>query len=161
MTAFLTDDDIRMRDAVLQELASAPDVDASAVAATALDGAVTLSGFVETYAAKLAAERAAKRVPGVRAVANGVEVRLRLPSTDADIAQNVVRALQFHRSIPGDVQASVQRGVVTLTGHVERPFQKRAALEAISQLRGIRRVMNYIVVTHDVNEPLRIAELGH
>jgi osmotically-inducible protein OsmY len=69
-----------------------------------------------------------------------------------DIAHNVARALQFYRSIPGDVQASVHHGVVFLTGHVEWLFQKRAAFAAVSQLKGVRRVMDYIVVTHELHE---------
>ena len=63
-----------------------PEVDASAVGVAAESGTVTLSSFIDTYSGKLAAKRAAKRVHGVRAVANDIEVRLRLERTDADIA---------------------------------------------------------------------------
>src|SRR5678816_1548001 len=85
-TAALTEADVRVRDTVMRRLEWDPEVDASAVGVAAKHGTVTLSGFIDTYSGKLAAERAAKRVHGVRAVANDIEVRLRLERTDPDIA---------------------------------------------------------------------------
>ena len=124
-----------------------PEVDASAVGATARRGAVTLTGFVETYSGKLAAERAAKRVHGVRAVANDLEVRLRLGRTDADIAQDAARALELRDGVPETVQAVVHSGHVTLTGTVGRLYQKASAEEAVRHIRGVRHVSNRITVT--------------
>jgi osmotically-inducible protein OsmY len=92
-TATLTDADVRVRDAVLGQLEWDPRVNASAIGVTASGGTVTLTGFIDSYAGKLAAERAAKRARGVRAVANDIEVRLKLERTDADIAADVTRAL--------------------------------------------------------------------
>ena len=92
-TVTLTDVDVRVRDAVLGQLEWDPQVDASAVGVTANGGAVTLTGFIDSYAGKLAAERAAKRARGVRAVANDIEVRLKLERTDADIAAEDARRL--------------------------------------------------------------------
>ena len=63
-------------------------------------GTVTLTGFIDSYAGKLAAERAAKRVKRVRAVADDIEVRLKIERTDADIAADVVRALELRSSVP-------------------------------------------------------------
>src|SRR4030095_16822031 len=71
--------------------------------------------FPEPSAGKLAAERAAKRVHGVRAVANDIEVRLRLERTDADIAQDTLRAFEVRSTIPESVQAAVHHGHITLT----------------------------------------------
>ena len=99
-TATLTEADVRVRDAVMRQLDWDPEVDASAVGVAAKNGTVTLSGFIDTYSGKLAAERAAKRVHGVRAVANDIEVRLRLERTDADIAQDAARALELRSMIP-------------------------------------------------------------
>jgi len=86
----------------------------------AKDGVVTLTGFIDTYAGKLAAERSAKRVRGVRAVANEIDVRLTLPRTDVDIARDAARALEFRIGVPDSVQLVVHTGYVTLTGERAR-----------------------------------------
>jgi osmotically-inducible protein OsmY len=146
-TAVLSDADVRVRNAVMRELDWDPGVDATAVGVVARRGTVTLTGFIDTYHGKLAAERAAKRVHGVRAVANDLEVRLRLDRTDPDIAQDVARALELHSTIPANVQAAVHHGHVTLTGHVEWLTQKESAERAIRYIRGVRGVTNHITVT--------------
>jgi osmotically-inducible protein OsmY len=145
-TATLTDADVRVRDAVMRQLDWDPEVDASAVGVAAKGGTVTLSGFIDTYAGKLAAERAAKRVHGVRAVANDIEVRLRLERTDADIAQDAAHALQLNVISPKSVQAVVHNGYLTLTGNVEWLYQKERAERAVRHLRGVRGVFDHITV---------------
>jgi len=162
-TATLTDADVRVRDAVMRQLDWDPEVDASAVGVAAKNGTVTLTGFVDSYSGKLAAERAAKRVHGVRAVANDVEVRLRLERTDPDIAQDAARALELRSTIP-DVQAVVHNGQVTLTGKVDWLFQKQSAEDAVRHIRGVRSVLNHISVApraavHDVRH--RIVKALH
>lgn len=92
-TGTLTDVDVRVREHVVRQLEWDPEVDASGVGVTADNGVVTLSGAIDTYAGKLAAERAAKRVRGVRGVANDLVVRLKVGRTDADIARDAVLAL--------------------------------------------------------------------
>jgi osmotically-inducible protein OsmY len=145
-TASLTDSDVRVRDAVLRQLEWDPEVDASGVGVAAKNGAVTLTGYIDSYSGKLAAERAAKRVCGVRAVANDIEVRLKLARTDADIAADVVGALQLHSSVPEGVQAAVHHGRVTLTGRVDWLFQSREAEKTVRHIRGVRSVINHIAV---------------
>jgi osmotically-inducible protein OsmY len=145
-TATLTEADVRVRDAVMRQLDWDPEVDGSAVGVAAKNGTVTLTGFIDTYSGKLAAERAAKRVHGVRAVANDIEVRLRLERTDADIAQDAVRALELHSTIPEIVQAVVHNGHVTLTGKVDWLYQKDSAEKAVRHIRGVRSVLNRISV---------------
>lgn len=145
-TATLSDADVRVRDGVLRQLEWDPQVEASAVGVAAKDGAVTLTGYVDTYAGKLAAERAAKRVRGVRAVANDIEVRLKLGRTDADIAADVVRALELRSTIPEAVQATVHDGHVTLTGNVYWLFQSQDAERVVHHIRGIKGVQNHITV---------------
>jgi osmotically-inducible protein OsmY len=145
-TASLTDADVRVRNAVLRQLEWDPEVDASAIGVTAQGGTVTLTGFIDSYSGKLAAERAAKRVRGVRAVANDIEVRLKLERTDADIAADVVRALEMRSTIPRAVQAAVHSGHVTLTGRVDWLFQSREAEKSVRHIRGVRQVMNHITV---------------
>ena len=145
-TATLTEADVRVRDAVMRQLDWDPEVDASAVGVAAKTGTVTLTGFIDTYAGKLAAERAAKRVHGVRAVANDIEVRLRFERTDADIAQDAARALELRSMIPESVQAVVHNGHLTLTGKVEWLYQKESAERAVQHIRGVRGVSNHITV---------------
>jgi osmotically-inducible protein OsmY len=123
-----------------------PEVDASAVGVAAKNGTVTLTGYIDTYAGKLAAERAAKRVQGVRAVANDIEVRLKLDRTDVDIATDAARGLELRSTVPQSVQAVVHNGHVTLSGKVNWLFQKRDAEKAVRHIRGVRSVLNHIEV---------------
>jgi osmotically-inducible protein OsmY len=145
-TVMLTQSDLRVRDSVLHELMWDSQVDASAIGVTARNGAVTLTGFIDSYAAKLAAERAAKRVRGVRAVANDIQVRLRLEHTDPEIAGDAARSLSARVTLPEKVQAVVHEGHVTLTGSVATLFQKAIAERAIHDIRGIKGIVNRIEV---------------
>ena len=145
-TATLTGTDVRERDAVLRQLDWDPEVDASAIGVAARNGVITLTGFVDTYAGKLAAERAAKRVHGVKAVANDIEVRLKHDRTDADIAADAARALTLRDTVPDRIQATVHHGNITLTGRVRWLYQKRAAATAVKYIRGARGIFNHIDV---------------
>lgn len=145
-TATLTEADIRVRDAVTRQLDWDPEVDGSAVGVAARNGTVTLSGYIDTYSGKLAAERAAKRVRGVRAVANDIEVRVGLERTDTDTAEDAARALELRSTIPGTIQAVVHNGHVTLTGKVDWLYQKVSAEKAVRHIRGVRGVFNHITV---------------
>jgi len=144
--ANLTEIDIRVRDAVMRQLDWDPEVDTSAVGVAAKDGTVTLTGFIDSYFGKLAAERAAKRVRGVRAVANEIDVRLKLARTDVDIAQDAATALKLRGTIPEGVQAVVHNSYVTLTGTVNWLIQKQDAEKTVRRIRGVRNVLNHIVV---------------
>lgn len=154
--ASLTETDVRVRDAVMRQLEWDPQVDAAEIGVAAKDGTITLTGLVDSYSGKLAAERAAKRVRGVRAVANDIEVRLRLERTDTDIAQDAVRALTLRGTVPYSVQAVVHNGYVTLTGHVSWLFQKLDAEKAVRHIRGVRGVLNHIdVAPHASDRDIR------
>lgn len=118
-TATLTGADVRLRDSVIRELDWDSQVDDSAIGVAAKDGVVTLTGFIDSYAGKLAAERVVKHVRGVRAVANDIIVRLKVDVTDTDIAAAAALALTIRPGIPPNVQATVHNGHVTLTGHVD------------------------------------------
>jgi osmotically-inducible protein OsmY len=145
-TATLTAADVRVRDAVRAQLEWDPEVDASAIGVAARDGSVTLTGYIDTYVGKLAAERAAKRVKGVRAVANDVEVRVKLDRTDSDIAADAARAFELYETVPRAIQATVHDGHVTLTGAVPWLFHKTNAERAVRHIRGVRGVFNHIEV---------------
>lgn len=145
-TTALVEIDLRIRDLVMRQLEWDPEVDASAIGVSAKDQAVTLTGYIDTYAGKLAAERAVKRVRGVRAVANDIEVRLRLERTDADIARDIARALELRSTVPDNVQAAVHHGHITLTGETIWEFQRRDAEKAIRHIRGVRGIVNRITL---------------
>jgi osmotically-inducible protein OsmY len=145
-TATLSNLDLQVRDRVLHQLEWDPEVDASGVGVTAKNGVVTLTGSIDTYSGKLAAERAAKRVRGVRGVANDIDVRLKLGRSDADIAQDAVRALDLRGTVPATVQAVVHDGHVTLTGKARWLYQARDAEKAVRHIKGVRGVFNHIEV---------------
>ena len=118
------------------------------------DGIVTLTGWVDSYMKKIAAEEAAHRVPGVKAVANDIEVRLLSSDerTDADLAAAVLNALKWDAAIPtGKIDVTVSKGWVTLKGEVEFAFQKRDAERAVHRLTGVKGVTNLITVTSHVS----------
>ena len=113
------------------------------------DGIVTLTGWVDSYAKKWAAEEAAHRVRGVKAVANDIEVRLPVSDerTDADIAAAAVRALEWDALVPVEkLDVTVSKGWVTLRGEVEWQFQKEDAERVVRRLSGVKGVTNLIVV---------------
>ena len=142
-----TDEEIQ-RD-VLNELKFEPRVQPNEIGVVVKDGVVTLTGWVESYAKKWAAEEAAHRVRGVLAVANDIEVRLPTAAerTDADIAAAAVRALEWDAAIPVDkLDITVSKGWVTLRGEVEWQYQKQDAERVVRRLQGVRGVSNLIVV---------------
>ena len=144
--AYLNNVDVAVRNAVMKQLEWDPAVDASAIGVSAIKGTVTLTGAIGTYAGKLAAERAAKRVRGVRAVANDIGVRLVTGRTDSDIAADVSSVLRLHQWIPDTVQATVRHGHVTLSGHVPWLYQKREAAKTVRHVRGVVEVRNLITI---------------
>jgi osmotically-inducible protein OsmY len=140
---------IDLQEQVLRELRFDPRVDASKIGVTArADGVVTLTGTVETYSEKLAAEEAAKRVAGVRAVANDIEVVI--PGTarrsDTDIAERALSALRMRSTPLEKIKVIVKNGWVTLEGEVEYYYQKQEAERAVSALAGVTGVTNNIRV---------------
>jgi osmotically-inducible protein OsmY len=138
--------DQAVREGVERQLEWDSQVDASAIGVAVTDGAATLTGFIDSYAGKLAAERAAKRVRGVRAVANDIQVRLRLERTDDEIARDAARALLLRATLPESVQAVVHNGHITLTGNVGTLFQYTVAERAVRHIRGVKEVINRIQV---------------
>ncbi len=139
--------DLLLKQEILDELDWEPSVDAAHIGVTVHDGVVTLTGHVPTFAQKLAAERAAKRIKGVRAVAEEIEVRL--PSDhkidDEDIAKRALDSLAWRVGVPDEgVQVLVQRGWITLRGEVDWQFQRKAAENAVRLLAGVTGVSNQI-----------------
>jgi osmotically-inducible protein OsmY len=141
--------DMDLQHDVLDELKWEPSVNAAHIGVTVKDGVVTLTGHVPSFAEKYAAERAAKRVYGVKAVANELDVKLPGDSrrTDEDIATACVNALKSSYSVPQDkIKVLVNKGWVTLEGEVEWQYQKEAAESAVRYLTGVIGVSNSITV---------------
>ena len=137
-----------IRSDVLFELKWDPKIGSSTDIAVAVkDGVVTLSGFVRSYWDKDAAEQAAKRVYGVRAVANDIEVKPSSVRTDPEIARDAIHELERHVSIPSDrIKVTVKNGWVTLEGTVNWQYQKTLAQSAVKNLRGVTGIFNKIEV---------------
>jgi osmotically-inducible protein OsmY len=146
--------DTELQNDVLDELRWEPSVDAAHIGVSVKNGVVTLTGHVPSYAEKYAAERAAQRVHGVRAVANEIDVKLPGSSrrTDEDIAAAAVSALKANLSVPHDkVKVTVSNGWVRLEGEVEWQYQKMAAENAVRYLAGVTGVSNLITVKPHVS----------
>ena len=142
---------------VLAELAWEPMVNADHLGVTARDGVVTLTGHVESYWQKRAAEKSASRVKGVKAIAEEIEVRLpvHIKRSDEDIAAAAVNRMSWDGAIPVDaIMVSVTDGVVTLTGNVDHAYQRIAALWAVQSLWGVRDVDNQIAVLGPMKKPV-------
>ena len=157
-TATMSDTDLQ-RD-VLDELKWEPSVNAAHIGVSVKNGVVTLSGHVSSYAEKYAAEKAAKRVHGVAAIANEIDVKLPSSSqrTDEDIAMACVNALKGNVVVPADkVKVTVNKGWVTLEGEVEWQYQKTAAENSVRYLTGVVGVSNFITVKPRVS-PLDLKE---
>jgi osmotically-inducible protein OsmY len=146
MTSTLTSSEESLREAVTEELAASPELDATLIGVIALDGIVTLTGYVDTYAARLAAERVVRRLHGVRAVVNELEVRTASERIDPDIARDALYAIESRVGIPRHIGVTVGGGYVTLTGTVEWMFQKEAAERAVRYLHGVRGVFNNLTI---------------
>ncbi|MEV4493425.1 BON domain-containing protein [Micromonospora coxensis] len=146
-TVTRTDQDIQTD--VLDELTWDPRVSPTEVGVTVTEGVVTLTGWVDSYAAKWAAERAAHRVARVRAVANDLTVRIGPSSerTDPEIASAAERALAWAAFVPVEnLEVTVAGGWVTLRGTVEWEYQRRAAERVVGRLTGVRGVSNGVTV---------------
>jgi osmotically-inducible protein OsmY len=143
-----TRSDNSLRDDVLLELKWDPKISsASDIAVAVKDGVVTLSGFVPSFWEKDAAEKAVKRVYGVRGIANDIEVKLFWQRTDPEIARDAVHELESHVSIPADrIKVTVKDGWVTLEGTVDWEFQKILAKSAVKKLKGVTGVTNKIEI---------------
>lgn len=146
--------DVEIQKDVMDELKWEPILNASQIGVAVQNGVVTLSGDVSNYGKKYAAERAAWRVKGVKAVAEELEVTLMDDDklTDTEIAQNVVNTLKWHTSIPDEkIRIKVAEGRVTLEGEVDWNFQKEAALISVRHLKGVKGINNYITIKPRVN----------
>jgi osmotically-inducible protein OsmY len=140
--------DTQLRQDVLDELEWEPSIDANQIGVAVHNGVVTLTGSVPSYTERLAAERAAGRVSGVRAIAEEIEVKLPSSSqrNDTEIAEAVANALKWNPLVKQPIKVRVEDGVVTLTGDADWNFERDSAKHAVENLTGVRRIVNLIKV---------------
>ena len=134
---------------ILDELRWDPKVEATEIGVIVKDGAVTLTGTVSSFPAKGAAEQAAKRVKGVRAIAEKIQVKLIRGKSisDDEIAKRIAHVLEWSLSIPDhNIVAEVSEGHVTLTGDVDWQHQRAKAAYLIAEVRGVVDVTNNIKI---------------
>ncbi len=141
--------DSQLKKHVEDELSWQPSVHEAAIGVGVKDAIVTLTGHVQSYAEKIAAERAVMRIHGVKALAS--ELQVSLPGaqerTDEDIARAALNVLVWNAVVPKDaIKVKVTKGFVTLSGAVEWPFQKHNAEREVSRLMGVRGVINDVEV---------------
>lgn len=146
--------DSQLKEDILAELGWDPAVNANEVGVTVKDGVVTLTGHLGTYAEKVAVQRAAQRVAGVKALA--VELTVQLASshqrTDAQIAASAEHVIDWNALVPkAKIRPVVEAGWITLTGEVEWDYQRRAAEASLRNLLGVRGVTNLVTVKPKVN----------
>lgn len=146
--------DLQLQNDVMNELKWEPSVNAARIGVTAKEGVVTLSGHIDSYAEQHAAEKAAKRVQGVTALASELEVKL--PGahklSDEEIAANILHAFKSSVVVPGPmIKVTVESGWVTLEGEVSWQFQKTAAENAVRYLKGVVGVSNAVSVKPQVS----------
>jgi osmotically-inducible protein OsmY len=146
--------DNALRESVIEELAWEPSITAAHIGVTARDGVVTLTGHVKAFYEKHAAEAAVRRVKGVKAVAEEIEVKLpfEVRRDDEEIAAAAVSRLSWNSAIPRDaIKATVHGGWVTLTGEVDWRFEHDEAARDVRALWGVLGVINDIKIKSRVN----------
>ena len=138
----------------MAELGWEPSVEAAHIGVAVNAGVVTLTGHVQSFPQKIAAERTVARVKGVKAVAEEIEVKLPydIRRGDEDIAGAAIERLAWDASVPRDaIDIRVEKGWVTLNGEVDWQFQKQAAARAVRTLIGVVGVSNQIEIKPTVN----------
>jgi osmotically-inducible protein OsmY len=141
--------DWQLKRDVMDELAWDPAISANAIGVAVKDGVVTVSGHLDTFAEKVAVQRAVRRVTGVRAIAIELDVKLapQHKRSDTEIAAAAEHALRWNTMIPADkVRVTVQQGWVQLNGEVEWDYQRQAAFKAVRSLTGVVGVSNEITL---------------
>ncbi|HEX6613987.1 MAG TPA: BON domain-containing protein [Rhodanobacteraceae bacterium] len=145
--------DKELRQLVIDELEYEPSIDAADIGVAAENGVIILSGHVADYAQKVAAERAAWRVKGVKAIAQKIEVRLPgdKQQNDDEIARRALDIIAWSTSLPQDrIRVKVADGWVTLSGSVNWNYQREAAENEVRRLGGVKGITNDIKLASTV-----------
>ncbi len=145
--------DAEIQKDVMAQLKWEPILNSAEIGVSVKDGVVTLTGIVDSYYKKTCADLAAKKVLGVRAVAEDIQVGLspEYRRTDTEIAEAVVAALAWHTAVQEDkIKIKVEDGVVTLDGAVDWNFQRTSAADTIKNLAGVRWINNNITIKQGI-----------
>jgi osmotically-inducible protein OsmY len=146
--------DVQIQKDVMEELKWEPFLNASEIGVAVKNGVVTLSGTVDSYSKKLTAEKVAKKVSGVKAIAEDIQVGISpvFKKSDTEIAEAVLNALKWHSAVQEEkIKIKVEEGNVKLEGEVEWEFQRTSAKTAIENLTGVRSVLNLITLKPKVS----------
>ena len=141
--------DTQIQKDVMEELKWQPFLNASEIGVAVKNSIVTLSGQVDSYSKKLAAENAAKKIAGVKAIAEDIQIGVSpaYNKTDTEIAAAVLNALKWHSAVQEEkIKIKVENGNVTLEGEVEWEYQRNNVRTAIENITGVRSVYNLITV---------------
>jgi len=141
--------DAQIQKDVMDQLKWNPFLNFNEIGVSVKHGVVTLSGQVDSFSKKIEAENETKKIKGVKAIAEDIQVGVSKTSikTDAEIAEAVANALKWHTFIPDEmVKAKVEDGIVTLFGEVEWRVQRESARSAVVHLTGVRNVVNNITI---------------
>ena len=145
--------DAQIQKDVMDQLKWEPYLTASEIGVAVKNGVVTLSGQVSSYSKKIAAENAAKKIKGVKAIAEDIQIGVSAMNdkSDTEVATAVVNALKWHTGVQDEkVKIKVENGIVKLDGEVDWEYQKSNAKTAIENLSGVRSVINLISVKPSV-----------
>jgi osmotically-inducible protein OsmY len=145
--------DAQLKKDVESELDWDASINAAHIGVTVNDAVVTLSGHLDSYAEKVAAERAVQRVSGVKAVAIELDVRLAAghQRTDGEIAAAAESALRWHSLVPEErIKVSVEKGWITLSGQVDWDYQRSQAVKAVRPMTGVIGVIDNIALKPQV-----------
>lgn len=146
--------DLSIKEDVLDELEWQPSIDETQIGVVVNDGIVTLSGTVDSYQKKREAEKAAKSVAGVKAVAEDIVVKYGTTSqkSDTEIAAAAVNALKWNISVPENkIDVKVEDGWIYLSGEVMWAFEKNAAKKAVQNLTGVKYVVNNVTLKNTID----------
>jgi osmotically-inducible protein OsmY len=149
MSTITLKSDTEIKNDILSELKYEPRVKVTDIGVLVKDGTVTLNGFATSYGEKWDAVKAVKRIAGVKAIADDIEVKFpeSLRRNDGDIAAAAANQIEWSTTIPqGAVQVTVSEGRVSLEGQVEWWYQKDAAEDGVRYLAGVNRVFNLITI---------------
>jgi len=140
--------DKKIRRCVLDELEFDPAIQAAEIGVSAKDGVVTLTGYVPTYTQRMAAERAAWRVLGVKAVAQEIEVHYGAERPrDEQLAHRVLESLAWNSDLPPEaIRVTVHNGWITLEGKVQWQHQRDSAEKPLRYLQGVTGITNNVVL---------------
>ena len=159
--------DFEIQKDVMDELQWEPALHSNEIGVSVTKGVVVLSGIVDSYYKKVLAEKAARKVAGVKAVAEEMDVKVpgSIKITDVDIAEAVLNALKWNSAVDETkIKIKVEKGAVTLEGELEWNFQKISAQKAIEHLLGVCEVTNNLrvknrVTTNDIKQKIALAFL--